>query len=66
MKPDPKTYNPDPSYLNELIESTGMTQPQVADLLNTNERTVRRWQTGESRYPYPVQFALECLVLSVE
>lgn len=65
MKPDATTYDPRPEYLTELIRSTGMTQAAVAARIGVDERTIRRWLSGERTFPYTVQFAIECLVLSV-
>ncbi len=65
MIPDASTYDPRPEYLAELIVSTGKTQPQLAAILGHDERTIRRWLKGERRFPYTLQFALECLVLEV-
>lgn len=64
MTPDASQYNPDPAYISALVESTGLSQPRLGRLLGTNERTVRRWCSGETPAPYVAQFALECLVLN--
>lgn len=64
MKPDAVNHNPEPEYIAALVESTGLSQPKLGRLLGTNERTVRRWCTGETKASYVVQFALECLVLN--
>ncbi len=64
MKPDASQYDPRPEYLAQLIGSTGLTQPQVAKLLGVTDRTVRQWLSGKRTFKYPVQFALEVLVLS--
>lgn len=66
MKPKPEEFNPDPRYVCDLMDSTGMTQPEIAEAFHVNERTVRRWRTGETFITYPVQFMLEAMVLSVE
>jgi transcriptional regulator with XRE-family HTH domain len=65
MRPDASTYDPRPEYLAELIDSTGLTQAAVAKRIGVDERTIRRWLSGERQFPYTVQFAVECLVLSV-
>jgi len=65
MKPDASQYDPRPEYFRELVESTGMTQPALGDVLGCDERTIRRYLTGERQFPYSAQFALECLVLEV-
>ena len=64
MKPHAENHNPEPEYIAALVESTGLSQPRLGRLLGTNERTVRRWCSGETPAPYVVQFALECLVLN--
>ena len=64
MRPNAASdYNPSSVYMAELVESTGLTQKKIAEILDVNERTVRRWVTGASVAPYVVQFALEALVL---
>ncbi len=65
MTPDASTYNPDPKYLAELIESTGLSQPLLAGILGCTPRALRYWLSGQRTFPYSVQFALECLVLEV-
>ena len=65
MKPNAKQYDPRPEYLAELVKSTGMTRAALANRLGYDERTLRKWLNGERQFPYSVQFALECLVLSV-
>ena len=65
MKPDASKYDPRPEYLAELIGSTGLTQAALARKIGADERTIRRWLTGETRFNYRDQFAIECLVLSV-
>lgn len=65
MKPDASEYNPDPEYLRDLIDSTGMTQPYLASLLGVDERTIRKWKTGERKASYLAQFALEVLILEI-
>ncbi len=65
MKPDASTYDPRPEYLAELIRSTGLTQVALGDKIGVDERTIRRWLSGQRQFDYTVQFAIECLVLSV-
>lgn len=65
MKPDASTYDPRPEYLAELIGSTGLTQAALAKRIGVDERTIRRWLTGQRQFNYRDQFAIECLVLSV-
>lgn len=64
MTPNAADYNPSAVYFTELVESTGLTQKKIAGILGVDERTVRRWQAGHRKFPYTVQFALECLVLN--
>jgi transcriptional regulator with XRE-family HTH domain len=66
MKPNAIEYNPSTSYIRDLIESTGLTQKKIAETLDVDERTIRKWLSGERQFPYSVQFALESLVLSAE
>lgn len=63
MKPDASNHNTDPKYQRDLVLSTGMTQPALAKQLGVNEKTVRNWQSGRVKWPYTVQFCLECIVL---
>lgn len=65
MKPDASTYDQRPEYLAELIRSTGLTQAALAKIIGVDERTIRRWLSGQRQFDYTVQFAIECLVLSV-
>jgi len=65
VKPDAATYDPRPEYLAELIRSTGLTQAALARKIGVDERTIRRWLSGQRQFDYTVQFAIECLVLSV-
>lgn len=59
-------YNPTPSYVAELVESTGMTQRELGEALDVDTRTIRKWISGDRQFPYLAQFALECIVLNVE
>jgi len=63
MMPDASTHNPSPEYCRDLIDSTGMTRPVLAKKLGMDERTLRRYLSGERKFPYPIQFMLECIVL---
>ena len=66
MRPDPKTYDPRPEYLAELVGSTGLSKAAVArDVLGCDRRTLFRYLEGTRQFPYPVQFTLECYVLAV-
>jgi transcriptional regulator with XRE-family HTH domain len=64
MQPDAKNHNPDPAYLRELVERTGLSQRECARRIGISERNMRAHLTFGGRLlpaPYPVQFALECL-----
>jgi DNA-binding transcriptional regulator YiaG len=65
MKPDAANYDPRPEYLAELIGSTGLSQPALGRILGVTDKSIRNWLSGRNPFPYTVQFALECLVLSV-
>ena len=65
MKPNASEYNPDPEYLRELIVSTRLTRPELAKKIGCEVRTIQRWLSGDRRFNYRDQFALECLVLAV-
>lgn len=39
----------------------GMTQAQLAAALESDLRTVRRWEAGERAIPGPVRVALRCI-----
>ena len=65
MKPNAKAeFNPDPQYIKELIGSAGLEQKPLAAILGVNDRTLRRWLSGDREIPYTAQFALEALILS--
>lgn len=63
MKPNASTYKPDPAYLRELIEQSGLTQEKAALRIGVSVRAMRNYlsETAGRQAPYPVQFALECL-----
>ena len=65
MTPNAEDYNPDPQYMADLVESTGLTQGELGLLLGVNRRCIRWWITGGRKFPYTAQFAMECLVLQV-
>ena len=52
-------------YIKDLIGSTGLFQQDLAVVLGVDERTIRRWISGERTCSYAAQFALEVLVLEV-
>jgi transcriptional regulator with XRE-family HTH domain len=61
MRPDKVNYNPDPSYLRELIALIGLSQSQIAEQLGVGSRMFRHYLTNNPKHPcpYPVQFCLE-------
>lgn len=63
MKPDARMHNQDPEYFTQLVESSGMTQEQLAKVIGHDARSIRRWMTGERKFPYSVQYIVECVVL---
>jgi len=70
MTPDASQYNPDPKYMADLIESTGLNQEALGELIGYGSRTIRSWVAdpkapGFRTYPYSAQFAIECLVFQV-
>ena len=66
MKPDPSTYRPDPDYLRELCDSTGLSRAAIArDVLGVSERCLYLWLAGDRDFPYTAQFTLEVSVLGV-
>lgn len=65
-KPDASDHNPDPHYLRGLVEQSGVSQRQAAELLGLSWEGFRNYlrDTNHRLYrtaPYTVQFALECL-----
>ncbi|QEY23734.1 XRE family transcriptional regulator [Neisseria animalis] len=68
MKPNAQTrYNLNPDYLRDLIEKTGLTRREVAELIGISPRMMRSYLTftDNATYQkalYAVQFCLECLV----
>ncbi len=65
MKPDASQYDPRPEYLAELVGSTGLSQAALGRVLGVTDKSIRNWLSGRNPFPYSIQFALECLVLSV-
>lgn len=63
MKPDATTHDPSAEYCRDLVNSTNMKRVPLSKRLGIDERTLRRYMSGERPVPYPIQFALECLVL---
>jgi len=63
MKPDAQLHNQDPEYFRQLVESTGLSNVKLAQLIGHDERTIRRWCKGERPFPYSAQYIVECVVL---
>ena len=61
MKPDPSLHNPDPKYLRELIDQSGLSPSEAARAIGHNKRTMRYWLSGKHEYPYTVQYTMEAL-----
>ena len=67
MKPNAEfSYNPDPGYIQDLVDSLPYTQRELALRLGVTDRAIRLWLNGQRRISYPAQFALEALVLGTE
>lgn len=63
MRPNAAEHRQDPEYFSQLVESAGMSQGELAKIIGHDARTLRRWMTGERKFPYSVQFIVECVVL---
>lgn len=63
MKPDAKLHNQDPEYMRELVESSGLSPARLGEKIGHDERTIRRWCSGERSFTYTAQFTVECVVL---
>lgn len=63
MRPDAQMHNQDPKYFASLVKSTGMPVTKLAKLIGHDDRTIRRWMSGERSFPYSAQFIVECIVL---
>ena len=68
MTPDASQFNPDPKYMADLIESTGLTQEALGAVIGCTTRTIRSWtaepeSSGFRKFNYMAQFTLESLVL---
>jgi transcriptional regulator with XRE-family HTH domain len=48
--------------LQKMIQAAGLTQREVAKVLNINERTMRRYVLGELPIPKVIELAVTCLV----
>jgi len=65
VTPDASTHDPRPEYLAQLIESTGLSHSELAEILGCSDRAIRMWLRGDRPIPYLVQFAIESIVLDV-
>ncbi len=61
MKPDATKHNPDPDYLQSLLDQAGMGKRRAAELVGIGARDLRYMVRGDKTCPYSVQFCLECL-----
>ena len=50
------------SQFNKALLHLGITQTALAALLETNERTVRRWMSGDWPVPVPVALLLNLML----
>jgi hypothetical protein len=64
--PEPRKFNPDPSYLRGLVERSQLAQVEMAARIGIDARTFRRYLTGETGYINPVQLAVECVTRALE
>jgi DNA-binding transcriptional regulator YiaG len=47
---------------NAALESAGLTQQGFAATIRVNERTVRRWASGEAVVPTPIAMLLNLML----
>lgn len=66
MKPNAEQYNPDPAYMADLVNSTGLTRGELATLLGISDRYIRQWMSGDRKFSYMAQFCVECVVLQID
>ena len=66
MKPNAEQYNPDPAYMADLVNSTGLTRGELATLLGISDRYIRQWMSGDRKFSYRDQFCVECVVLQID
>lgn len=57
-------HRPDPTYVRELIASTGLTYAQLAERMGCAVRSLERWVSPTGRIPYPEQHLLERIALA--
>ena len=43
-----------PTQFRAIREAMGVTQPSLADMIGVTDRTVRRYENGETHIPKPV------------
>lgn len=53
-----------PEELADTRERLGMTKSQLADHLDIDPRTVRRWELGEVDIPKPVAMLLRLMLIT--
>jgi hypothetical protein len=64
--PNPAKYKGDADYLRGLVARSQLAQVEMAARIGIDPRTFRRYVTGESRFAYPVQFAVESVLAEIE
>ena len=62
--PDSGKYNPDPTYLRQLLTASGLSRVEAAERIGVSPRTMRAWLAGDEAFPYAAQYALERLTLA--
>lgn len=63
MKPNSKQAK-DVFYFREIVLKTGLSQSEIARRIGVRDRTMRNYMKYGP--PYLVQFAVECLVYSID
>jgi DNA-binding transcriptional regulator YiaG len=51
-----------PKQFNSALEVTGFTQTSLAATIKVNDRTVRRWASGEAEVPTAVAMLLKLML----
>jgi DNA-binding transcriptional regulator YiaG len=59
-----RTKHMTPDELADIRERLGMTKSQLADHLDIDPRTVRRWELGEVEIPKPVAMLLRLMSIT--
>lgn len=62
MRLDPSNIKVDPTYIQGLVDRSGMDYRRAADAIGIGHNTLRDWLKGKAKWSYPAQYALECLV----